>query len=83
MEETKEQPEKQKIIRFGGKQRQRGSCWFCDNELLIDYKDIEVLRSFLSPRGKILSRKISGTCAKHQRSLARAIKNARQLALLR
>lgn len=58
-------------------------CWFCEHSILPDYKDIEILQSFLSPRGKILSKQITATCAKHQRKLARSVKIARQLALLR
>ncbi|MDR2602580.1 MAG: 30S ribosomal protein S18 [Spirochaetaceae bacterium] len=57
-------------------------CRFCSQKLKIDYKDAETLRRFVTERGKILPRRITGTCAKHQRSLAEAIKRARILALL-
>ncbi|MCL4426865.1 30S ribosomal protein S18 [Patescibacteria group bacterium] len=58
-------------------------CHFCVNNIAeIDYKDAELLRKFMSLQGKISSRKRTGLCAKHQRSLARAIKRARALALL-
>lgn len=57
-------------------------CKFCAQKLKIDYKDIDVLRRFTTDRGKILPRRITGSCAKHQRSLAVAIKRARSLAYL-
>ncbi len=61
----------------------RKVCRFCaDKELLIDYKDPKVLRNFVSERGKIIPRRIVGTCATHQRQLCSAIKKARQIALL-
>jgi small subunit ribosomal protein S18 len=57
-------------------------CRFCTQKLRIDYKDADVLRRFITERGKILPRRILGTCAKHQRALAAAIKRARIIALL-
>ena len=58
-------------------------CIFCaDKVAFIDYKDSNKLRKFISERGKILPRRVSGTCAKHQRDLNTAIKRARQVALL-
>jgi small subunit ribosomal protein S18 len=57
-------------------------CRFCTQKLKIDYKDIDVLRRFVTERGKILPRRITGTCAKHQRAVAEAIKRARILAML-
>jgi small subunit ribosomal protein S18 len=57
-------------------------CKFCAQKLKIDYKDADTLRRFITERGKILPRRITGTCAKHQRALALAIKRARVLALL-
>ncbi|MDR3122470.1 MAG: 30S ribosomal protein S18 [Treponema sp.] len=57
-------------------------CKFCAQKLKIDYKDADVLRRFITERGKILPRRITGTCAKHQRTLALAIKRARIIALL-
>jgi small subunit ribosomal protein S18 len=61
----------------------RKVCSFCDNKTdEIDYKDAEKLRGYISDRGKIAPRRRTGTCAKHQRTLARAIKRARHLALL-
>jgi small subunit ribosomal protein S18 len=57
-------------------------CKFCLQKLKIDYKDADTLRRFITERGKILPRRITGTCAKHQRSLSAAIKRARIIALL-
>ncbi len=58
-------------------------CKFCmDHIAVIDYKDDKRLRKFMTDRGKIAARRITGTCARHQRSLAIAIKRARHLALL-
>jgi small subunit ribosomal protein S18 len=61
----------------------RKVCRFCaDNSLTIDYKDSKILKHFTSERGKIIPRRITGNCAKHQRELTVAIKRARQIALL-
>jgi small subunit ribosomal protein S18 len=60
----------------------RKVCKFCIKKATIDWKDAGGLRRFTSERGKIMPRRITGTCAKHQRELARAIKRARSLALL-
>jgi small subunit ribosomal protein S18 len=61
----------------------RKVCKFCaDSSLGIDYKDAKMLRYFTSERGKIIPRRISGNCAKHQRTLTVAIKQARNIALL-
>jgi len=61
----------------------RKVCRFCaDRELNIDYKDVKTLRNFVTERGKIIPRRIYGTCAKHQRELTEAVKRARQIALL-
>jgi small subunit ribosomal protein S18 len=61
----------------------RKVCYFCVNHVdVIDYKDVALLRRYVSERGKIEPRRKMGTCAKHQRALATAIKRARHLALL-
>ena len=66
-----------------GRKPRRKVCTFCVDKIQhIDYKDIAHLRRFTSERGKILPRRMSGTCAKHQRQLSTAIKRARQIALL-
>lgn len=57
-------------------------CRFCTQKAKIDYKEPDSLRRFITERGKILPRRITGTCAKHQRKLALEIKRARALALL-
>jgi len=57
-------------------------CAFCVDKTEIDYKSTSLLRGFVTMRGEIIPRRRTGTCAKHQRQLARAIKRARHLALL-
>ena len=67
------------------KQRTGGKkvCYFTKNNITyIDYKDVELLKKFISPNGKIIPRRLTGTKAKYQRELAVAIKRARQMALL-
>ena len=71
----------------GGRPMNRKSrkkvCTFCvEKSEFIDYKDTQKLRRFISERAKILPRRVTGTCAKHQRHLTTAIKRARQVALL-
>ena len=61
----------------------RKSCHFCRDKVdQIDYKDFQSLRRYLSDRGKIRSRRITGACRRHQNQLATAVKRARELALL-
>jgi small subunit ribosomal protein S18 len=61
----------------------RKVCRFCaDKTLKVDYKDQQALKYFLTERGKIIPRRISGNCAKHQREVATAVKRARMLAIL-
>jgi small subunit ribosomal protein S18 len=58
-------------------------CQFCtDKNVLIEYKNVELLRRFITDEGKIRPRRQTGTCARHQRELARAVKRARHLALV-
>ena len=58
-------------------------CQFCkDNVTYIDYKDTTLLRRFVSDRGKIRSRRVSGCCQRHQQDVSMAVKNAREMALL-
>ena len=58
-------------------------CQFCKApSIVIDYKDVNLLKRYINEKGKILTRRSSGACAKHQRQIANAIKNARILALL-
>ncbi|MDP2167041.1 MAG: 30S ribosomal protein S18 [Thermodesulfovibrionales bacterium] len=64
-------------------QQRRKFCRFCSEKAeFIDYKDTKTLRSYITERGKILPRRMTGTCAKHQRELNEAIKRARSIALL-
>lgn len=58
-------------------------CGFCRDKVTeIDYKDVNLLRKFISDRGKIRARRVTGNCTQHQRDIAMAIKNSRELALL-
>ena len=69
--------------RGGGRRPRRRICAFCVDKITkIDYKEHQRLREFVSDRGKILKSRMTGTCMKHQRALGRAIKRARQVALL-
>ena len=66
-----------------GRKGRRKVCSFCVDKIdTIDYKDVARLRRFMSERAKILPRRVTGTCAHHQRELTVAIKRARQIALL-
>lgn len=67
--------------RRGGRRRKK-VCIFCGKDNVIDYKDINKLKRYVSERGKILPRRITGNCAKHQRALTVAIKRARHIALM-
>lgn len=63
--------------------RRRKVCAFCEDEkLVIDFKDVNTLKKYISERGKILPRRITGNCAKHQRAVTLAVKRARHVALL-
>ena len=67
----------------GGRKGRRKVCQFCVDKIdSIDYKDVARLRRFMSERAKILPRRVTGTCARHQRDLTTAIKRARQIALV-
>ncbi|MCW2276689.1 30S ribosomal protein S18 [Heliophilum fasciatum] len=66
-----------------GRRPRRRICFFCVDKVAdVDYKEIGKLRKYLTERGKILPRRVSGCCAKHQRQLTQAIKRARHVALL-
>ena len=77
-----------KTERADGQQRRRPMhrrkkvCVFCGKDNVIDYKDTNKLKRYISERGKILPRRITGNCAKHQRALTVAIKRARHVALM-
>ncbi|WP_088042153.1 30S ribosomal protein S18 [Bacillus sp. EAC] len=69
--------------RKGGRAKRRKVCYFTSNGITkIDYKDTELLKRFVSERGKILPRRVTGTSARYQRKLTIAIKRSRQMALL-
>ena len=72
----------EKGARRGKKFFRKKVCRFCANNAKIDYKDADGLKRFTTERGKILPRRITGTCAKHQREVALAIKRARAICLL-
>lgn len=68
--------------RRGGRRR-RKVCYFCANHIdHPDYKDVELVSRFVSEKGKILPRRVTGTCAKHQRALTAAVKRSRIMALI-
>lgn len=61
----------------------RRYCYFCREKVdYIDYKDVGLLKRFISDKGKIRPRRVTGTCTQHQKKLAKAVKNAREMALL-
>ena len=63
--------------------QKRKSCKFCEDKVVaIDYKDVKLLRLYVCERGKIIPRRITGSCARHQRSLTTSIKRARSIALI-
>ncbi|HJS26476.1 MAG TPA: 30S ribosomal protein S18 [Actinomycetota bacterium] len=65
------------------KKQKRKICIFCKEKLdHVDYKDTAMLRKFVSERGKIRARRVTGNCSQHQRAVATAVKNAREMALL-
>jgi len=72
----------------GGRDKDRRNakkkfCQFCaDKVTYVDYKDVALLRKFMSDRGKIRARRVTGNCTQHQRVIATAVKNAREMALL-
>ena len=69
--------------RRGGGMRRKKVCQFCaDKTEVIDYKDVDKLKKYVTERGKILPKRITGTCAIHQREVTKAIKRARFMALM-
>ncbi len=68
---------------FGGGMHRKKVCQYCaDKTIEIDYKDTENLKKYITERGKILPRRVTGACAMHQRGIVKAIKRARTVALL-
>ncbi|MCD6413803.1 MAG: 30S ribosomal protein S18 [Elusimicrobia bacterium] len=73
------------MARFMSRRRKpfpKRRCRFCKSKIEIDYKNVRLLKNFIGDNGRILTSRITGTCTKHQRRLANAIKRARHLALL-
>ena len=68
--------------RRNGIRRRKKVCVFCGKDNTIDYKDVAKLRRYISERGKILPRRITGTCSMHQRAITTAVKRARTVALM-
>lgn len=79
-QEAMQQPEKE--VKKVRRTQKRKVCAFCADKIAIDYKDVARLRKYITENGKILPRRQTGTCAKHQRELANAIKRARYMALI-
>jgi small subunit ribosomal protein S18 len=81
---TKKRPaKKEKDDKAWQKKVKRKVCIFCKDRIeFVDYKDVAMLRKFVSERGKIRARRVSGNCSQHQRDVATAVKNAREMALL-
>jgi small subunit ribosomal protein S18 len=79
----KRRPRKEKDEKGWQKKQKRKVCIFCKEQIAhVDYKDVGLLRKFVSERGKIRARRVTGNCSQHQRDVATAVKNAREMALL-
>jgi ribosomal protein S18 len=79
----KRPPKKEKDEKAWQKKQRKKFCVFCKDRVEhVDYKDVAMLRKFVSDRGKIRARRVTGNCSQHQRDVAAAVKNARELALL-
>ncbi len=79
----KRSAKKEKDDKAWQKKQKKKVCVFCKDRIeYVDYKDVATLRKFVSERGKIRARRVTGNCAQHQRDVAAAIKNAREMALL-
>jgi len=76
-------PKRDKDEKAWQKKGKRKICIFCKDKIdYVDYKDVLTLRKFTSERGKIRARRVTGNCVQHQRDVASAVKNAREMALL-
>jgi len=73
---------KEKDEKAWQKKQKKKFCIFCKDKTRVDYKDVSILRKFVSDRGKIRARRVTGNCTQHQRDVAAAVKNAREMALL-
>ena len=82
MAKERRKPRREKEEKPWKKQKKK-ICIFCKDRLdYVDFKDVGLLKKFVSERGKIRSRRVSGNCSQHQRDVATAVKNAREMALL-
>ena len=82
MAKPQRKPRKEKEEKGWQKKQKKKFCIFCKDKTRVDYKEVSVLRKFVSDRGKIRARRVTGNCSQHQREVATAIKNAREMALL-
>jgi small subunit ribosomal protein S18 len=83
MAKQRRRPVRRRDRKGGPASTRRKSCPYCREKIeQVDYKDLTMLRRFISDRGKIRSRRITGACRRHQSQIARAVKRARELALL-
>jgi small subunit ribosomal protein S18 len=83
MAKARRQPTAPKRERRGDRGNRRKSCTLCQNKVdSVDYKDVETLRRFVSERGKLRGRRVTGACRRHNTQIAKAVKRAREIALL-
>ena len=83
MAKQRRRPVRRRDRKGGVTSTRRKSCPYCRDKIeQVDYKDVSTLRRFISDRGKIRARRVTGNCVQHQRDVAIAVKNARELALL-
>ena len=83
MPKPQRKPRREKDEKAWQKKQRKKFCVFCKEQVkYVDYKDVSLLRKFVSDRGKIRARRVTGNCAQHQRDVATAVKNAREMALL-
>ena len=83
MAKQRSRPSRRRDRKSGPGGGRRKSCQYCRDKVdHVDYKDVSMLRKYVSERGKIRSRRVTGNCVQHQRDVAMAVKNAREMALL-
>ena len=83
MPKPQRKPRREKDEKGWQKKQRKKFCVFCKEQVkYVDYKDVSLLRKFVSDRGKIRARRVTGNCAQHQRDVATAVKNAREMAML-
>ena len=83
MPRERRKPRREKEEKGWQKKQRKKFCIFCKDKIdYVDFKDLAMLRKFVSDRGKIRARRVTGNCAQHQRDVAAAVKNGREMALL-